>query len=73
MKQYWVNDENVQDIISRLSSEEIVPKYSYFKGLLYRNERSVVGRNTELHTQIIQFFHASALGGHFGVTALRRE
>jgi len=48
VKQSWVDDEKVQDIMSKLSNEKVVSKYSYFQGLLYGGGRSVVGRNTEL-------------------------
>ena len=66
IKQSWENDVDIQSIISRLSNGEIIPKYSYSQGLLYRNGRLVLGKNVELQTQLMQFFHDSALGGHSG-------
>jgi len=73
LKQSGVDDEKFQDIMSKLSNEEVVPKYSSFQGLLYRGGRLVVGRNVELQTQIIQLFHDSALGDHAGVAVTTKK
>jgi len=67
VKQSWEDDSIIQDLISKLRNGEAVPKYSYSQGLLYRKGKLVVGKGVGSHTKIIQFFLASALGGHYGV------
>jgi len=73
VKQSWENDNNIQDLINKLKNREAVAKYSYSQGLLYRKGKLVVGKGDGLHTKIIQFFHASALGGHSGVAVTTKR
>jgi len=66
-KKSWEDDEDLQAILHKLSNGEPVPKYSYSQGLLYRKGKLAVGRDVVPQTQIVQFLHDSALGGHSGV------
>jgi len=50
-----------------------VAKYSYSQGLLYINGKLVVGKGAVVCTKIIQFFHASALGGHSEVAVTTKK
>ena len=67
VKLSWEQDDNIQSIVTKIESGEVVPHYSLSQGLLYRKGRLVVGSNAALQTKIIPLFHDSALGGHSGV------
>ena len=67
IKQSWVTDTYIQEIITKLSKGEVLPHYSYSQGLMSRNGRLVVGHGGDLHSNIIKLFYDSSLGGHSGV------
>jgi len=73
VKQTWGVDDSIQTLINKLTNGEIIPKYIYSQGLLYRNDRVVVGNDSALHSKIIQLLDDSSFGGHSGVaTATKR-
>nr|XP_020180912.1 proline-rich protein 12-like [Aegilops tauschii subsp. strangulata] len=43
--------------------------YELYKGLIRKQERLWIGKNTALRTKIISALHDSAVGGHSGATA----
>jgi len=67
VKQSLRANDSIQTIISKLINGETIPKYIYSQGILYRNGRVVVGKDSSLHSKIIQLFHDSSFSGHSGV------
>ena len=73
IRQSWEQDSGIQEILNKLKDGKDVPKYTYSQGVLYRSGKMVVGEGVGLHNQIMQFFHASSLGGHFGVAVTTKR
>ena len=73
IKQSWEVDASVQVILSKLGSGEVLPKFIFSQGILYRNGRIVVGKSGELHSKIIELFHNSTFRGHFRVAVTTKR
>jgi len=73
IKQSWGTNTNILCILGRLESSEVLCKFIFSQGILYRNGKIVLGKNRELHSNIIKIFHDSAFGGQSGVTVTTKR
>lgn len=63
-------DVKLRELIKDLEDNSTAHShYQWRAGVLRRKGKMVVGRNTDLHRQLIELYHASAVGGHSGVRA----
>ncbi|KAJ9554331.1 hypothetical protein OSB04_018376 [Centaurea solstitialis] len=69
-----IADGKLQGLIDVLKNDPAYSgKFSLENGYLLRKGRMVVGDNDDLRRELIEFFHASALGGHSGVHATNQR
>ncbi|XP_042067371.1 uncharacterized protein LOC121810688 [Salvia splendens] len=67
IKAFWAEDPYVQKIITEKEEDPTSHvKFSWVNGELRRKGKLVVGSDLVLRAQILNLFHASALGGHLG-------
>jgi len=70
IKQSWTADSNLQKLITKVQKNVPAHKhYSWQHDELRRKGRLVVGNDSLLRKEILQWLHASASGGHSGVNA----
>ena len=66
----YTRDPGVTQIIQELEqNSNSHSSFTWEKGELRRKGRVVVGKDPKLHSQILEWFHSSGLGGHSGVHA----
>ncbi|GKD60286.1 retrotransposon-related protein [Tanacetum coccineum] len=64
----WNKDEEIQALIAILKDGKACPKhYSRSNNLLTRKGKLVVGNDSSLQHDLIEYFHAGTIGGHSGV------
>jgi hypothetical protein len=67
VQESYTGDPFAQGLITKLSIHPAaVPHYTFKDGLLRYKSKIWVGNNDQLHQQLIQALHNSAIGGHFG-------
>jgi len=70
IKQSWADDSNLQKLITEVQKNVTAHKhYTWQHDELRRKGRLVVGNNSLLRKEILQWLYASASGGHLGVNA----
>jgi len=70
----WVQDQELQKIISTLSTNaQSYPKYSWQQELLRREGKLVVGKEDLLRQHLIKLIHNSPFGGHSGVEVTTKK
>lgn len=69
IKNNWQTDPTCVQLIQHLDQGKELLRFTWKEGLLRRKGRMVVGADEGLRNEILVLFHASALGGHSGVTA----
>ncbi|XP_048527388.1 uncharacterized protein LOC125506673 [Triticum urartu] len=66
----YATDAEAQDRLARLAIHSPDDDgYELYKGLIRKQERLWIGKNTALRTKIISALHDSAVGGHSGAMA----
>nr|GEV82965.1 hypothetical protein [Tanacetum cinerariifolium] len=67
----WSQDEKIQTLIAKLKDGKACPKhYSWSNNLLTRKGKLVVGNDSSLQHDLIEYFHAGTMGGHSGIMVI---
>ena len=70
IKMTWTTDPQLAQLISHLQQgTHTSSKFTWQDGQLRRRGRLVVGADSELRTDLLDYFHNSATGGHSGMHA----
>lgn len=70
----YLHDAHAQQLISKLTLDPApVPNFTFRDGLLRYKQRIWIGQQPELHLQLIEALHTSAVGGHSGVPVTYRR
>lgn len=66
----YATDADAQERLARLAIRSPDDEgFELYKGLIRKQERLWIGKNTALRTKVISALHDSAVGGHSGATA----
>jgi hypothetical protein len=64
----YTADTNAQGLIAKLSLDgSVVPNFTLKDGLLRYKNRIWIGKDPDLHSQLIAALHCSSIGGHSGI------
>lgn len=70
----YEHDARAQELITKLSvASDAIPHFTLRDGLLRYKSRVWIGSDINLQNQLIQAVHASAVGGHSGITVTYRR
>lgn len=70
VQQSYLGDNKCQELLTKLNVDnQAQPPYTLQNGIMRYEDRLYVGNSTKLKNQLLESFHASALGGHSGERA----
>lgn len=70
VKNSYKGDSDSDRLLKKVAADtDPKPKFTMHNGLIKYKNRIYVGASTEFRQQLLQTFHASALGGHSGIKA----
>nr|KYP74091.1 Retrovirus-related Pol polyprotein from transposon 17.6 [Cajanus cajan] len=70
IKNSWVSDVNIQKLISELEINAASHKHhTWHSGELRRKGKLLVGNDLKLRSDLLNWLHCSAIGGHSGIGA----
>lgn len=74
IKQEWERDSKVVELISQVQKlPNELPKFRWADGVLIRKGKLVVVASLQTRSIILEWLHASLVGGHFGVRATEKR
>lgn len=74
IKEEWEKDEKLKELIKHIIHDPgRQPKYKWDNGQLTRKGKLVVGSTLQTNEVILEWLHASPVGGHFGVKATKKR